>query len=269
MTAPVGSSNGVARRRLTVVELQSVLRAAQTPAPVGTVSPVQRCPVMTEPADSAPPSPAPKASAYVVAAHAGAGASTVAVGMADVLARTGPVYVVEWRAGRWSGLGSAVEAELGVLPSGAWRRGRRGVVVIDRSVRPTSATAPAPTDVPGARLVDAGTATEDDLPADAVVVLVCRATVPGIRAAEAWMAAREPESLVIVAAVGPSRWPGAVSATAGPRVRALRDAGRVVAIPVHRRLERTGLTVAALPRPVLAAARRVVGLLPLTVGEAS
>jgi hypothetical protein len=87
-------------------------------------------------------------------------------------------------------------------------------------------------------------------------VLVCRATVPGVRHAEHLL--RDIESPIAIAAVGPSRWPGSVLATAGPCLRACRETGRLVTVPVDRKLESTGLTAAPLPKPVLAAGRELL-----------
>ena len=71
------------------------------------------------------------------------------------------------------------------------------------------------------------------------------------------------EQPVVVAAVGPARWPGEVTASAGPRLRALRLAGRVVPVPLDQRLQVTGLTDRPLPRSVLAAGRALLQLLDL------
>jgi hypothetical protein len=92
------------------------------------------------------------------------------------------------------------------------------------------------------------------------IALVCRATVPGVRRVEQVLTALG-EQLMVVAAVGPSRWPGAVTASQGPRLWALRSANAVVTVPWDRRLEVTGATNSPLPKPVTAAGRAVLGLL--------
>ena len=62
-----------------------------------------------------------------------------------------------------------------------------------------------------------------------------------------------------------------MSASSGPRLRALRIAGRVVTVPLDRHLQISGLTDSPLPKPVLAAGRALLELLnpirPATAGS--
>jgi hypothetical protein len=88
------------------------------------------------------------------------------------------------------------------------------------------------------------------------VVVVCRATVPGVRQLESLLAGL-PGPAPLVAAVGSARWPGCVMASCGPLVRAARDARRMVVLPVDRGLEVTGLTSAPLPKPLVLAGRHL------------
>ena len=90
-------------------------------------------------------------------------------------------------------------------------------------------------------------------------VVVCRPTVPGVRLTEALLGQLGDQ--VVVAAVGAGRWPGEVAASSGPRLRAMRLAERVVAIPLERRLEVTGLTGRPLPSSVQAAGHALLVLL--------
>jgi hypothetical protein len=99
---------------------------------------------------------------------------------------------------------------------------------------------------------------------DAAVLLVCRPTVPGVRQAEhlaAEMAARSARP-VVIAAVGPARWPGAVTASSGPQLRGARGDGRLVAVPIDRRFEVDGVSGEPLPKPVSAAGRALAAALP-------
>jgi hypothetical protein len=61
--------------------------------------------------------------------------------------------------------------------------------------------------------------------------------------------------------VGPARWPQAVNANCVPRLRELRSQGRVIRVPVDRRLQTAGLTGDRLPRGVEAAGRSLATLL--------
>jgi hypothetical protein len=176
-----------------------------------------------------------------------------------------------------SGLVAASSAELGLDESGVWRRGVRGqlaregqVTVLRRAddARPrgwpvltagAAHAAPRPDAGPVSCplvAVDLGL-----VPLDAVaslghprsrVVIACRTTIPGVRLTEQLLASLGDAHLV-VGMLGPRRWPGEVTCSAGPRLRALRDHDRVVPVPRDRHLEVTGPTYAALPRAVLAA----------------
>ncbi|WP_157937131.1 hypothetical protein [Geodermatophilus chilensis] len=153
---------------------------------------------------------------------------------------------------------------MGTDVTGTWRRGVRSGVTIDRR-----ATDVAPGDWPaipagegaGVTVIDLGVPAPDGVDCGAAArarpVVVCRPTVPGVRLTEQLLEqlARRP---VVVAAVGPSRWPGEVSASLGPRLRALRAAGRVIPVPTDRRLEVTGPTSSPLPRPVRSAGRSLL-----------
>jgi len=93
----------------------------------------------------------------------------------------------------------------------------------------------------------------------AELVVVSRLTVPGVRQTEHVLTALGVPA--VVAAVGSGRWPGEVSASCGPALKAARDAGRVVMVPVDRRLEISGLTADTLPKTVAAAGRALAAQL--------
>ncbi len=196
----------------------------------------------------------------VLAGHAGAGASTVAVAVAEGLASGRPVELIEYARPTRSGLISASTIELGV--DGAWRRGRRGRVDVLRLARPAADELPAPPEADGRErllVVDAGwaltTALLEGPPSfgSGDLVVVTRVTVPALRQTEQTLAALGADAWV--AAVGPSRWPRAVEAGVGSHLGRLRSRGRVVRVPLDARLEVTGLTGDRLPRSVAAAGR--------------
>jgi hypothetical protein len=202
----------------------------------------------------------------VVVAHAGAGASTVALAISDAAAADGRrVHLIDKAHPSRSGLVAAASEELGTDVTGAWRRGLRFGVIIDRratDVIPGDWPADPAGEGPGLTVVDLGLPAPDHLArlgANRVrPVVVCRPTVPGVRLTEQLLEQlkRRP---VVVAAVGSSRWPGEVTASLGPRLRALRAAGRVIPVPMDRRLQVTGLTSSPLPRPVRSAGRSLLG----------
>ena len=209
----------------------------------------------------------------VLAAHAGAGASTVAVALADVAAQSHTARLVDGAAPARSGLVAAADTELGVDDSG-WRLGRRGQVEVHRPAGAVGCISDLPNlrpvDTDGHRtdvvVVDAGWPVWDVLAGSgwlpgllpvAQLVVVCRATIPGVRQTEQVLG-RLPSDPVI-AAVGPRRWPGPVLAGCGQRLRAAREVGRVVTVGVHRSLETDGVDARPLPAPVAATAQVLAG----------
>ena len=202
----------------------------------------------------------------VVAAHAGAGASTVALAVADVLAASGRlVRLIETAHPARSGLVAASSAEMGLDPTGEWRRGSRELATIYRRTADAN-----PAAWPALEPHIADTVIDLGLPAPASVtrlvedkphlVVVCRPSIPGVRITEHLLAAVG-EQPVVVAAVGPKRWPSEVTHSLGTRLRALREQGLVVAVEDERALQVTGPTHAALPKAVLAAAGELLRLI--------
>ncbi|WP_245160247.1 hypothetical protein [Blastococcus sp. CT_GayMR20] len=204
-----------------------------------------------------------------VAGHAGAGASTVALAVAEALAERRRVQLVDYAEPVRSGLVAASSIELGRDGAG-WRRGRRGGLDVFRLARCSAdgglPPLPATDDAERLVVVDAGwslTCALLDFPGPlvggAMVVVVTRVTVPAVRQTEHLLGAVA--GTAVVAAVGPARWPQAVEASCGPQLRELRVRGRVVPVPVDRRLEPAGLTGNRLPKPVTAAGRALAALL--------
>jgi hypothetical protein len=262
--------------------------APAVPGPISADAPSGRRPAAAAPVgascEQAPTAPAPATATgkldlpaswvRVLAGHSGAGASTVALAIADAAAGAGrPSQLIETAPASRSGLVSAASRELDIDATGAWRRGARPHpttavhVTVDRRTEdqppaawPTTESASGPDD----RLVtvDLGFASGEALgrAAGGPIVIACRATIPGVRLTEQ-MLNRLTEATVVVAVLGGHRWPGEVTASCGPRLSALRAAGRVVTVPLDGHLAITGPTHVPLPKAVVAAGRDVLGLL--------
>jgi hypothetical protein len=221
----------------------------------------------------------------VIAGHSGAGSSTIALALADAAAASGRrVQVVEAAVPSRSGLVAAASAELGLDPTGAWRRGTRGqhallgqLTITRRAGDRQPSGWPLDSDGPGSSADGSDPSRGEPMvaidlglpPADALarlggdgsrIVVACRATIPGVRMTEQLLD-RLDSAHVVLAMLGQRRWPGEVTSSSGPRLRALRDAGRIVAVPLDQHLAITGPTYAPLPKAVLAAARVLLGRL--------
>lgn len=202
----------------------------------------------------------------VVAGHAGAGASTVALALAEGLAEGGRVQLVDYSEPARSGLAAAPTIELDVDGAG-WRRGRRGRLDVVRLAR-RSADGALPrlpeADADATVVVDAGWSTTCALLDSSrslvgcALVIVTRVTVPAVRQTERVLATVGGEASV--AALGPARWPRLVEASCGPRLREARSKGQVIPVPVDRRLQTIGLTGDRLPKSVAAAGRALAAL---------
>lgn len=270
---------------LSVAELQHAVRLtlAARATPPGLRPPEGRRPPVVIPATAGP-------SVAVMGAHPGAGCSTVTLLLADTAARTGrPVHVIDPAVPGRSGLAAATGTELG-QPVPGWQRGRRGRIVIDRrTVTDTNGADgadgaggvdavdwPEPPADAGEltsllTIIDGGTVADPATGGSSWprLVLVCRATIPGVTQVERALAglaelqrsAGADPIAPVVAAIGPRRWPGAVRAARGRLLTRLQERGRVVPVPVDRRLETTGLTSARLPRSLETAGTAVLALL--------
>lgn len=259
-------SGGGHRPTLSVVELQDALRAARARAVAGSGARLAAdAPAPIGASPSLPAAPAGRRRVVVLAAHGGAGASTVALALAEAVAARGRfAHLVECAPPPRSGLLAAATAELGLDASGRWRRGTRGDVVIDRlagDASPAELCWPADpaSDREGMTIVDAGSDVRPGGWGDAPLLVVCRATVPGLRHAEHLL--HRLARSVSVAVVGPPRWPGPVRAGVGPRLTECRRAGQVVGVPLDRALGLTGVHAAGLPRPLAASGRALLVVL--------
>ena len=195
----------------------------------------------------------------VVGCHGGAGASSVALGLADA---AGDARVVECCTAAASGLAAAASAELGVTSDG-WVRGSRGSVLIercsDRIGRPAACPPPSPGSAP-LTVVDCGwdvdlLASSDGwlgelVRSQAGVVVVARPTVPGLRRLEA-AADLLGQGRLVAAVVGVrKRWPRDVERALGPHGRALRAEGRLIGLPHNPTLAVNGLSAEPLPASI-------------------
>ncbi len=213
----------------------------------------------------------------VLGCEGSCGASTLAVAVA--MATEGTARVIEGCSAATSGLAEACTAELGI--AGSWRRGTREQVVIERVaealIHPGQTPLPAEPDrqVP-LTVVDPGWPAATVLSTQGwmshlvlsgvPVVLVARATVPGIRRLETVLH-MIPGGTVQGAVLGPrvKKWPQAVTHSVGPKVSSLLKAGGLVTVPVDRHLAATGLNPEKqLPSGVL---RTAQALTHISVGE--
>lgn len=256
-----------------VAELQGALRALRARQLVEDPAHAKSVPVVDAPgtrprAQDRPRLPQGVGSwGAVLAAHPGAGASTVALAVAEAVARAKPVCLVELAPSARSGLAASTSAELGVDGTGRWRRGARGQITVYRRANDDeTVTWPV---VPAAwfGLADLGVVEPEDVPAiaeRAAVVVACRASIPGLRAAEHLLRYLAPARPVAIAAVGDKRISREAELTLGPRLRQLRLDGQIVLVPEDARLRVTGPSSAPLPTPVAVAGKRLAELAGLS-----
>jgi hypothetical protein len=206
----------------------------------------------------------------VLAAHPGAGASTVALALADALARVQPVCLVEVAPTGRSGLAASTSAELGVDVTGGWRRGARGQVTVYRRASDDEPLAWPELRMGWFGVADIGVVEPQDLPAiaDRVgVVIACRASIPGLQAADRLLGRLATGGPVAVAAVGSRRMSREAEASLGSRLRQLRLDGQTVLVPEDDRLRLTGPTSSPLPAPVALAGARLAELVGLAEAD--
>ena len=196
-----------------------------------------------------PPGPLDRLELTVGAAHAGAGASTVAVAVAEAFSSRGTnaVTLIDLTPAGDIGASEGIEvmADLGIR---GWLGGRRGgirIIQIDASAERREEPA-------GTLIFDGSGAIWGVHDLD---ILVCRATVPSVRRAEVVLERTNPQA---VAVLGASRWPSAVRSCLGPALREAWSCGGVFFFPHERNLELNGLTAEPLPESTARAARRLV-----------
>lgn len=207
------------------------------------------------------PSPGERVVA-VVGCAGGVGASIVAVALATA---TGvPTRVVECCAPAASGFSAAASAELGT--DGAWRRGSRGAVLLERTTSADPVLPPPAASAVEWTILDAGwTALTDPSPTWLTsllqtvddIVLVTNATVPGLRRLESCAELLGRDALGVVVGATAKRWPRPVKGAAA----GIPDRVRLSDFPLDPHLQVTGLTPDPLPAPLLKAAQNVLTLL--------
>lgn len=213
----------------------------------------------TAPASNAWPTEPGEAPILVLGCSGSAGTSTVALLIAQTFRRS---RLIECAPGAGTGLAGASTAELGEADQG-WVEGSRGELRIqrrrDQVGTPEELPRPLPC-WPGAisvvdswwslRRVLAGSGWLADLARSCSrVVLVTRATVPGLRQLEGDLALVEAERCWAVAsAITPRRWSGPVEHSMGPRTRHLRQSGRLIGLPYNAAIAQAGITTEPLPR---------------------
>ena len=210
----------------------------------------------------------------MLAGHSGAGASTIALAIADAAAAAGRgSQIIEAAPASRSGLVSAASRELDVDESGAWRRGTRPHPATSVAVTITRRTEDRqPTGWPAVAAADESLIAVDLglVPTGSLSSSVAggsdRGGLPGQhprrpthRAAARPPRRPAPDVAIVVAMLGGRRWPGEVTASCGPRLRALRDAGRIVTVPLDGHLAVTGPTHSPLPKPVARGRPRAAG----------
>lgn len=192
----------------------------------------------------------------VLGADGGCGATTVALGIAEASA---PARLIECCTQTQSGLVAAGYAELGEIAG--WLRADREGVRLDRraDLDPFAVPAPLPVEDDETVVVDAGhdldvvtqTPWLNGVLQRAQVVLVCRATVPGMRRLEAKLAALEalgrPAGCALVIGPARKRWPKDVAFTLGRLTRDLETDGALLTVPESSALASRGLDANPLP----------------------
>lgn len=185
----------------------------------------------------------------VRAANAGAGASTIALALADVADAGGiRTRVLDAAAPAWSGLMGATVTELGA--AAGWRRGRRGVgVLIDRVDElvdvPAQVPCPRPAEGVDLTVLDAGWSMRELAASGAdtwisaalahVEVLVTRPHGLALSQSEAALIDLEDQldaGQVLVVVVGAGRWSDRELATAGRLLRAAHRQDAVLFAPL-------------------------------------
>jgi hypothetical protein len=209
----------------------------------------------------------------VVACAGASGASTIALALAS--AAGGSARILECRSGATSCLATASTAELGPHPSG-WRRGMRGDVLLERAGGPLTRVdevpLPSVPDRPVAltvldvgwdlrHVLDVSSWIGEQVKTAGVVVVVNRATVPGLLHLETTLSLLG-QIRVLAAVLGsPSRrWSKAVWRSSGPMTKAVDDSGRLIVIPHDSRLAAVGLDPRPLPRQLLDTAHAILEL---------
>ncbi|MDP3892279.1 hypothetical protein [Nocardioides sp.] len=210
----------------------------------------------------------------VRAANAGAGASTIALALAEVADVAGVrTRVIDAAAPAWSGLLGATVTELGAAEG--WRRGRRGqAALIDRiedAVRvPSDVPSPRSADGVDLTVLDAGWSMRELAAASTgwvataaahAEVLVTRPTALALSQTEAALRHLEDQVVadqVVVVVVGAGRWSDREFATAGRLLRRAHELEAVLFAPVLPAKTLPGLGPDPLPKQLTSPSQRLL-----------
>lgn len=205
----------------------------------------------------------------VIAANAGAGASTIALALAQVAhSNESPVRLLDTAAPAWSGLIGAATTEMGA--EHGWRRGTRsnGTMIhrlADPVDYPNLVPTPSESAPVGMTVLDLGwTPRELAAAGDCwlnrakpdVDVVVARAGARALDQAEHLLPARDLSSTLLVT-VGASRHLGKILAAAGPRVRHLHESRQAISVPLITGKTLPRLDLETLPPQLIRAVRRL------------
>lgn len=228
------------------------------------------------PVDGPTPVSGPAPLVRVRAANGGAGASTIALALADAADALGlRALVLDAAAPAWSGLLGATVTELAA--AGGWRRGRRGAnVLIDRVEDPVQIPAEVPTpraaDGVDVTVLDAGWSMRELTAASGagawiatalarVEVLVTRPQGLALSQTEAALAVLEEQlaaDQVVVVVVGASRWSAREFAAAGRLLREAHKQDAVLFTPLLPAKTLPGLGPDPLPKQLTVPSQRVL-----------
>lgn len=206
----------------------------------------------------------------VRAAHAGAGASTIALAVADAAATAGlTTRLLDAASPHWSGLLGAAVTELGA--DRGWIRGRRGErLVVDRPAenQPSPDSVPPPRAITGMSMtvLDPGWTPRELAAAThgwltsvrpTVEVLVTRVGTTALAQAELAAATADPDATILVA-LGATRRTRDRLPDAGPRVRRLWQQQAVLFAPLLSARAFPGIGPHPLPRPLRRTGQRLL-----------
>lgn len=206
----------------------------------------------------------------VTAANAGAGASTIALALAQVAhSDESQVRLLDTAAPAWSGLIGAATTEMGAAHG--WRRGTRSDgILIHRLADPVDYPnlVPVPCESPpvGVTVLDLGwTPRELAAAGDCwlnqtrpdVDIVVTRAGARALDQAEHRLSACDLSSTLLVT-VGATRHLGRTRDAAGPRVRHLHESRRAITVPLMTSKTPLRLDLETLPPPLIRSARRLL-----------
>jgi hypothetical protein len=206
----------------------------------------------------------------VTAANAGAGASTIALALAQVAhSDESKVRLIDSAAPAWSGLIGAATTEMGA--EHGWRRGTRSDgILIHRLADPVHSPnlVPVPCECApvGVTVLDLGWTPRElaaagdcwlTQTAPDVDIVVARAGTRALDQAEHLLSACDLSSTLLVT-VGAARHLGRTLDAVGPQVRHLHEIRRAISVPLMTGKTPARLDLESLPPPLIRSARRLM-----------